>query len=165
MLGFAGWMKSGTSISYSMTELATKQLAIVPCAACGTLNRVDLARADARALCGSCKTPIALDVPLVLTDANFDKITSGTALPIIIDFYADWCGPCKMMAPVFAELARRQRGRALVGKLDTERNPAGAGRFQVRSIPTLAVLRNGKEVARQVGAVPMGVLEQLLNAP
>ncbi len=147
-----------------MTELATKRLAIVPCGACGTLNRVDLARADARALCGTCKTPIALDVPLVLTDANFDKVVNGTALPIIVDFYADWCGPCKMMAPVFAELARRQLGRALVGKLDTERNQGVAGRFQVRSIPTLTVLRNGKEVTRQVGAVPMATLEQLLNA-
>jgi thioredoxin 2 len=101
---------------------------------------------------------------LVLTDANFDKIANGTALPIIVDFYADWCGPCKMMAPVFADLARRQRGRALVGKLDTDRNQGVAGRFQVRSIPTLAVLRDGKEVARQVGAVPLGALEQLLGA-
>jgi thioredoxin 2 len=147
-----------------MTELATPQLAILPCAACGKLNRVDVARADARALCGSCKAPIALDAPVTLTDGNFDTIANGTALPIIVDFYAEWCGPCKMMAPIFADLGRRQRGHALVGKLDTDRNQNIAGRFQVRSIPTLVVLRNGKEVTRQVGAVPMAVLEQLLNA-
>jgi thioredoxin 2 len=88
---------------------------------------------------------------------------SATAVPVIVDFYADWCGPCKMMAPVFAELARRQRGQALVVKVDTERNQAIAARFAVRSIPTLVVLRDGHEVARQVGAASMPVLEALLR--
>jgi len=79
-----------------------------------------------------------------------------------VDFYADWCGPCRMMAPVFAEFARRQRGTALVAKVDTERSPVVAARFGIRSIPTLTVMRDGREVARQVGAVPMAALEQLL---
>ncbi len=146
-----------------MAEAMTRQPAIIPCASCGKLNRVDLARADAQAKCGACRAALTVDIPLVLTDATFDQVVSATAVPVIVDFYADWCGPCKMMAPVFAELARRQRGQALVVKVDTDRNPALATRFAVRSIPTLAVLRDGKEVARQVGAAPMAVLEELLR--
>ncbi len=146
-----------------MSVPTTKQPAIIPCASCGKLNRVDLARGDAQATCGACRAALAVDTPLVLTDATFDQVVSATAVPVIVDFYADWCGPCKMMAPVFAELARRQRGQALVVKVDTDRNPTLAARFAVRSIPTLAVLRDGKEVARQVGAAPMAVLEELLR--
>lgn len=147
-----------------MTETQTKQTVIVPCGACAKLNRVDLARTDARARCSACHEPLALDAPIVLTDANFDQVVANSAVPVIVDFYADWCGPCKMMAPVFADLARRQKGQALVAKLDTDRNPNVASRFQIRSIPTLAVMRGGKEVARQVGAVPMAALEQLLRS-
>ena len=102
-------------------------------------------------------------MPLVLTDSTFDKVVTNSTVPIIVDFYADWCGPCKAMAPVFADLARRQRGKALVAKVDTDRNPVIAQRFNIRSIPTLTVLRNGKEVARQVGAIPIATLEQLLE--
>ncbi len=145
-----------------MTETTTRRTAVVPCAACGTLNRVDVARLDARPSCGSCKSPIALDVPILLTDATFDKVVAGSSVPVMVDFYADWCGPCRMMAPVFAEFARRQRGTALVAKVDTERSPVVAARFGIRSIPTLTVMRDGREVARQVGAVPMAALEQLL---
>ncbi len=147
-----------------MPDTTTKQPAIIPCASCSKLNRVDLARADAQAKCGACQAPLSLDTPLVLTDGTFEQVVTSTTVPVIIDFYADWCGPCKMMAPVFAELARRQRGQALVVKVDTDRNPALAARFVVRSIPTIAVLRNGKEVARQVGAAPMAVLENLLRS-
>lgn len=147
-----------------MTEIS-KRSAIVPCSTCGTLNRIDLARTDAAPVCGSCKSPIALDIPIVLTDATFDKVVANSAVPIIVDFYADWCGPCKAMAPVFADLAKRQRAKALVAKVDTDRNPIIAQRFSIRSIPTLTVLRNGKEVARQVGAVPLAALERLLETP
>lgn len=146
-----------------MTDSTTTRTAIVPCATCGKLNRVDLARVADRPVCGPCKAPLALDTPLLLTDANFDRVVEGASVPVIVDFYADWCGPCKAMTPVFAELARRQAGRALVVKVDTDRSPIVSGRFAIRSIPTLAVLRNGKEVARQVGAVPLPTLEQLLQ--
>ena len=146
-----------------MTDSTTTRTAIVPCATCGKLNRVDLARVADKPVCGPCKAPLALDTPLLLTDANFDRVVEGASVPVIVDFYADWCGPCKAMTPVFAELARRQAGRALVVKVDTDRSPIVSGRFAIRSIPTLAVLRNGKEVARQVGAVPLATLEQLLQ--
>ena len=134
---------------------------IVPCASCGKLSRVDLARIDDKATCGHCKAPLVLDAPLTLTDATFDKVVAGASVPVMVDFYADWCGPCKMMAPVFAEFARRQRGRVLVAKVDTDRNPVVSSRFGIRSIPTLTMYRDGKEVARQVGAVPMAALEAL----
>lgn len=145
-----------------MTEVK-KSAAVVPCASCGQLNRVDLARTDATPRCGACQQAVVLDAPITLTDANFDKVVGASPVPVIVDFYADWCGPCKLMAPTFAELARRQRGSALVVKVDTDRNPNLSTRFAIRSIPTIAVLREGKEVAREMGAMPMVRLEQLLQ--
>lgn len=146
-----------------MTESTNKTPVVVPCAACGTLNRVDLSRSDATPVCGPCRAPLVLDAPVALTDATFDRVVNSASVPVMVDFYADWCGPCKAMAPVFADLARRQRGRALVVKVDTDRNPVVSARFGIRSIPTLTVHRAGKEVARQVGAVPLAVLEQMLE--
>lgn len=143
---------------------AVTRSAIVPCAQCARLNRVDLARADSVAKCGSCRMALSLDAPLMLTDGNFDRVIEASTVPVIVDFYADWCGPCKAMAPVFADLAQRQRAKALVAKLDTDRNPAIAARYGIRSIPTIVVMRDGKEVARQVGALPMQGLEQLLRS-
>ncbi len=145
-------------------ENARKQPAVLPCAACGKLNRVDLARIDAKPACGSCRTGLVFDAPIVLTEATFDTVVAQSSVPVMIDFYADWCGPCRMMAPVFADFAKRQRGRALVVKVDTDANQALSARFGIRSIPTLAVMRDGKETARQVGAVPMAMLEQMIGA-
>lgn len=129
------------------------------------MNRVDLARQDANAKCGTCHELLTLNAPIMLTDTTFDKVVNASSVPVIVDFYADWCGPCKAMAPVFADLARRQRGKALVVKVDTDRSPMLSSRFSIRSIPTLTVHRDGKEVARQVGAVPLATLEQLLAQP
>ncbi len=144
-----------------MTTVSSAK-AVLPCTACGKLNRVDLARADAQPKCGSCRVPLELDAPIVLTDSNFDSVVGNSAVPVMIDFYADWCGPCKMMAPVFAQFAKQQRGQAIVAKVDTDRNPGVASRFAIRSIPTIALLKDGKEVARQVGAVPLGQLERMV---
>ena len=129
---------------------------------CGTLNRVDLSRVDQHPRCGECKRPMLLDRPMPVTDADFQQIIAGADVPVVVDFYADWCGPCKMMAPVFDEFAREHLGEAIVAKLDTDANQATARRYDVRGIPTLIVFRGGKEVARQVGAVPRPMLEQLL---
>ena len=138
--------------------------AIVPCASCGKLNRVNMDKVGATAVCGTCKSALHVDAPVVLTDANFDVVVSRTTVPVMIDFYADWCGPCKMMAPVFADFARRQKGRVLVAKVNTDENPGVSMRFGIRSIPTLTVMHGGQEVARQVGAVPMAALEQMVGA-
>jgi thioredoxin 2 len=138
--------------------------AIVPCASCGKLNRVNMDKVGATAVCGTCKSALHVDAPVILTDANFDVVVSRSTVPVMVDFYADWCGPCKMMAPVFADFARRQKGRVLVAKVNTDENPGVSMRFGIRSIPTLTVMRGGQEVARQVGAVPMAALEQMVGA-
>jgi thioredoxin 2 len=137
--------------------------AIVPCASCGKLNRVNMDKVGATAVCGTCKSALHVDAPVVLTDANFDVVVSRSTVPVMVDFYADWCGPCKMMAPVFADFARRQKGRVLVAKVNTDENPGVSMRFGIRSIPTLTVMHGGQEVARQVGAVPMAALEQMVG--
>jgi thioredoxin 2 len=113
--------------------------------------------------CAECGKPILLDRPLAITESDLDRIVAESEVPVIIDFHADWCGPCKVMAPVFDDLAREKRGQALVLKLDTDRNPGATQRFGVRGIPTLIVFRDGREVAREVGAVPRDRLRTLLD--
>ncbi|HJS43794.1 MAG TPA: thioredoxin [Gemmatimonadales bacterium] len=143
-----------------MTETRT---ATVPCPICSTVNRVDLTKVDKGPKCGECGRPILLDRPIAVSDSAFDQVTTHTTVPVVVDFYADWCGPCKMMAPILDEVARRRQGELLVTKLDTDRNPQTGQRFGVRGIPTLIVFREGKEVARKVGAVPPGELDAFLK--
>lgn len=145
-------------------ETAGKRRVTVRCQFCDTLNRVDLARLeDHQPRCGECKRPILLDRPVPVTDAEFQRVIAEAEVPVIVDFYADWCGPCKVMAPIFDELAHERMGHVLVAKLDTDRNQTTSTRFGVRGIPTLIVFRGGKEVARQVGAARKVALEQLLE--
>lgn len=132
------------------------------CQFCDTWNRIDAARAADRPKCGKCGRPMLLDRPVPLNDETFARTISESELPVLVDFYADWCGPCKMMAPSVDDLARERQGTALVAKLDTDRAQATAGRFDIRGIPTVIVFKGGSEVARQTGAVPKPALEQLL---
>jgi thioredoxin len=104
-----------------------------------------------------------LDRPIAVSDSSFDQVTSETTVPVVVDFYADWCGPCKIMAPLLDDVARRRQGELLVLKLDTDRNPQTGPRFGIRGIPTLIAFRNGKEVARKVGAVPPAELDAFLT--
>jgi thioredoxin 2 len=137
--------------------------ATVACLFCGTLNRVDLGRIGHHPKCGECGKPILLDRPVKVSDADFDRVIADAEVPVIVDFYADWCGPCKAMAPVFDELAHEQQGKALVLKMDTDRSPLAPQRLGIRGIPTLIVFRGGREVARQVGVVPKAALTALLD--
>ncbi len=98
-----------------------------------------------------------------ITDANFDEITN-TDKPVLVDFWAEWCGPCKMIGPVVEELANDYEGKAIIAKVDVDSNPNTSAKFGIRSIPTLLVLKNGKIVEKQVGAVPKSVLTQKLDA-
>jgi thioredoxin 2 len=135
---------------------------VVMCVFCSTANRVDLNRLTAGPRCGSCGRPIRLDRPLPVTDATFDKVIAGASVPVLVDFYADWCGPCKIMAPVLDEFARQHTGDVLVLKLDTDAYPAISARFGIRGIPTLIVFEQGREARRQVGAVQAADLEKLV---
>jgi thioredoxin 2 len=144
-------------------EGTTKAAATVPCIFCGTMNRVDMARVRDRPKCGQCGKPMLLDRPVRVGDADLEKVVAGTDVPVVVDFYADWCGPCKVMAPILDDVARDFQGRALVTKLDTDRNPTMAVRFAIRGIPTLIVFRDGREFRREVGAVPRQRLEALIG--
>ena len=133
------------------------------CPFCGRLNRVNLARAADRPKCGECSRPILLDRPVSLSDADFDRVIADAQVPVLVDFYADWCGPCKMVAPIMDELARSRLGSVLVAKLDTDRNQQTAQRFQISSIPTVMVFKDGKVAAKQVGALPRPGYESLID--
>lgn len=98
-----------------------------------------------------------------ITDANFEEVI-GSEQPILVDFWAEWCGPCKMIGPVVEELAGEYEGKAVIGKVNVDENPAVAAKFGIRSIPTLLVFKGGEIVDKQVGAVPKGVLAQKLDA-
>ncbi|MBA3316820.1 MAG: thioredoxin [Gemmatimonadales bacterium] len=141
----------------------TSRPVVVSCPFCGTANRVDLARLSAGPKCAQCGRPIKLDRPLHVTDADFEKIIAGSSVPVLVDFHADWCGPCKMMAPVLDEVARRHMGDVLVLKLDTDAHPATPSRLGIRGIPTLIVFEHGRESRRLVGATQMPELEKLLG--
>ena len=134
----------------------------IPCPSCGQWNRIRADRATDGPKCGSCGHPIVLDRPVQLDDSSFDRVIAESDIPILVDFYADWCGPCKMMAPSVETLARETAGRALVAKLDTDQAQRSAGRFQIRGIPTSIVFIGGREVKRQTGAVPLATLREML---
>lgn len=144
------------------TATDTRYLTI-PCPACGKLNRIDASRASDGPKCGACGTRMALDHPVKLTEATFDRVIGGTDVPVLVDFYADWCGPCRMMAPAVDRLAQASTGSALIAKLDTDAAPGISQRFQIRGIPTSIVFRGGHEATRQAGAVPFEALQRMLG--
>lgn len=146
-----------------MTEGTTSRKATIACPFCGRLNRVDMARASHRPKCGECGKPLLLDRPLRATDETLERMVADAGVPVLVDFYADWCAPCKMMAPILDEIAHDRTGDALVLKLDTDRNPKSAAKYGIQGIPTFIVFRDGKEVKRQVGGAPKRALEELLN--
>jgi thioredoxin 2 len=134
------------------------------CPACGVVNRIPEARVGEPARCGKCRAPLpAASTPLVVTDATFERMVLGAGTPVLLDCWADWCGPCHMLAPTIDALARDYAGRVLVAKLDVDANPATAQRFDVRSIPTLLVFRDGRLVDRLVGVQPRGALDAALR--
>jgi len=131
----------------------------LPCAFCGRWNRIPSARAADRPKCGECAKPILLDRPFVLTAETFHRAIDETTVPVVVDFYADWCGPCKMMAPVMDEYAAKRLGKVLVAKLDTDRAQAISQVLGIRGIPTVVRFDAGKETRRQSGAMALKQLE------
>lgn len=139
---------------------------LLKCRSCGATNRVPLEKV-ARGLapiCGRCKAPLVLDAkPVTVTDASFTAEVEKAPLPVLLDLWAPWCGPCRMIAPVLDELAGRMAGKVLFAKLNVDENPATASRFRAKSIPLLVVLKDGREVDRLVGVHPRAEIEQRLQ--
>ncbi len=125
----------------------------IVCAHCSAVNRIPSARLTDGPRCGKCREPLFAGHPVTLTDANFETHISRSDVPVVVDFWAPWCGPCKMMAPAFEQAAADLEPNVRLAKLNTEEAQATAARFQIRSIPTLAVFKGGREVARQPGAM------------
>ena len=127
----------------------------VGCPHCGATNRLPPSRVSDDPVCGRCGKALLEGVPVELNDANFDAVVAKTDLPVLVDFWAPWCGPCRMMAPAFAQAATQLKGRALLVKVNSDENPALSQRYGIRSIPTLVRLQQGRETQRQSGAVPV----------
>jgi thioredoxin 2 len=144
------------------TSVDTKKLTL-RCQFCETWNRIDAARAADKPKCGKCGTPMHLDRPVKLDDDSFQRTIDEAQLPVLVDFYADWCGPCKMMAPFVDELAAKYIGRALIAKVNTDHAQRAAAPFNIRGIPTTIVFKNGKMVAQKAGAMPLAGLEEILK--
>ena len=126
---------------------------LVPCPHCGALNRVPTARLGERPDCGRCHRPLFAGQPLALDAAGFALHVERGELPVLVDFWAPWCGPCRVMAPQFEQAAAQLEPRVRLAKVDTEAQPALGTRFGIRSIPTLALFHRGRELARQPGAM------------
>ena len=136
----------------------------VACPQCGATNRVPAQRLGEDPVCGRCGSALLDGQPLELVDANFDKIVAATDLPVVVDFWAPWCGPCQQMAPQFAQAAGTLKGKALLVKVNSDDNPRTAARFGIRSIPTLVKLQRGSEVSRLSGARQAGQIVQFVQA-
>ena len=135
---------------------------IVGCPSCERLNRIPAARMSERARCAACKAPLLpLQKPIAIRSAaEFDELVGGAQLPVLVDFWAAWCGPCRTVAPELEKLARDRAGRVVVAKVDTDALPEVAGRFGIRSIPTLVLMREGHEAKRVSGAMPASAIER-----
>lgn len=135
----------------------------VVCAHCGSTNRMPRERLSQGPKCGKCSRPLFDGKPFALTTAAFDRQLENSELPLVVDFWASWCAPCRMMAPEFEKAAASLEPAVRFAKVDTEAEQALAARYQIRGIPTMIVFRGGREVARQSGAMPAARIEEFVR--
>ena len=135
----------------------------VICPTCKEVNNIPKKETYKKANCGKCKNSLLDTTPIELTDVNFDEVVVNSDLPVVVDFWAPWCGPCKMFAPVYEKSAKNYPLKALYTKVNTENEEVLGGRFGIRSIPTLIIFKNGKEVHRASGALDEVSLNNLVN--
>lgn len=136
----------------------------IVCPHCAGVNRVPTSRLAQAPKCGKCKQPLFVAKPLELTASNFQAHVGRSDIPVLVDFWAPWCGPCQMMAPVFEQAAAQLEPQLRVAKVNTEAEQMLAGQFGIRSIPTLALFKDGREVARQAGAMDLNSLTQWVRS-
>jgi thioredoxin 2 len=137
----------------------------IACAACGATNRVPRERLADEPHCGRCSAELLPGHPVELGDADFDRVVAACPVPVVVDFWAPWCGPCRQMAPQFALAASQLKGRALFVKVNSDEHPRTAARYGIRSIPTLVKLHGGREVDRISGAMPAAQVAAWAQAP
>ena len=133
------------------------------CPFCLKMNRLDMSRAADRPKCGSCGKPFLLDRPFKVAGDDLDYVVQHAGIPVMVDFYADWCGPCRMMAPTLDEFAAGHVGEVLVAKVDTDASPAISQKYGIQGIPTMIFFRDGTEAARQVGVSTQETLKDMLR--
>lgn len=135
----------------------------IACAHCGATNRLPADRLGDDPTCGRCHQPLLSGAPIELDDRSFDAFVQKSSLPVLVDFWAPWCGPCRQMAPQFDAAARQLKGRALLVKVNSDDSPATSAKFGIRSIPTLVRLQGGAELRRQSGALPAAQIVALAS--
>jgi thioredoxin 2 len=137
---------------------------LAACTSCGTKNRLKYTSLERATKCGKCQAPLPFPAEAIAVGGAqlFDAVITNSSVPVVVDFWAEWCGPCHMMAPEIDKVAQRTAGRALVLKVDTDANPELSQRYQIRSIPTVAIFAEGREATRAAGVQPAASIEQLV---
>jgi thioredoxin 2 len=137
---------------------------IICCPTCNKLNRVPKNKLNEKPVCGVCKSPLFLSKPIDVNSIEFEKHIFKTDIPTLVDFWAPWCGPCKMMTPVLKQAASQFEPNIRILKVNTEENPQLSAKFGIQSIPTLILFKKGRQIARQSGAIPLPALNQWINS-